>query len=420
MADMDMSHSLSSLPPLGDPPHMDLELSLTSTHTPAGSPLSATVLQPTWGDFLDHHKEQPVRGSALPSNSLGHPASLPKTSLPSRSISVDESRPELIFRLAVGTFSVSVLHIDPLSPPETSLNLNPLTPLATAFFSCIEKIDPSTFSTDDFKSFRTVFADACSHDHLRFIGTGIKVSYEQRQRSSSRYFSTDMSIGQMELLECLFPTDFHSVSPHYTELLMFHSKERTDFHAPVCLQLHYKHSEHKGPQGNQARLSSVPQKSELQIKLNPVFCELDISIVDRLNSLLQPQKLTTVEMMASHMYTSYNKHISLHKAFTEVFLDDSHNPANCRVSVQVTTPALNLSVRFPIPDLRSDQERGPWFKKSLQKEILHLAFTDLEFKTEFIGGSTPEQIKLELTFRDLVGKIECACKGARLETNTCY
>ena len=63
--------------------------------------------------------------------------------------------------------------------------------------------------------------------------------------------------------------------------------------------------------GSQARLSSVPQKAELQVKLNPVFCELDISIVDRLNSLLQPQKLTTVEMMASHMYTSYNKHISL-------------------------------------------------------------------------------------------------------------
>ncbi|XP_042800155.1 autophagy-related protein 2 homolog B isoform X1 [Panthera leo] len=407
MADMDMSHSLSSLPPLGDPPNVDLELSLTSTYTntPAGSPLSATVLQPTWGDFLDHHKEQPVRGSALPSN-LAPPPALQKTSLPSRSVSVDESRPELIFRLAVGTFSISVLHIDPLSPPETSLNLNPLTPLAIAFFTCIEKIDPARFSADDLKSFRAVFAEACKHDHLRFIGTGIKVSYEQRQRSASRYFSTDMSIGQMELLECLFPTDFHSVPPHYTELLMFHSKERTDSHLPVCLQLHYKHSENKGPQGNQARLSSVPQKAELQIKLSPVFCELDISIVDRLNSLLQPQKLTTVEMMASHMYTSYNKPISLHKAFTEVFLDDSHSPANCRISVQVATPALNLSVRFPIPDLRSDQERGPWFKKSLQKEILHLAFTDLEFKTEFIGGSTPEQIKLELTFRELVGSFQ--------------
>ncbi|KAJ8792229.1 hypothetical protein J1605_020080 [Eschrichtius robustus] len=233
-----------------------------------------------------------------------------------------------------------------------------------------EKIDPARFSTEDFKSFRAVFAEACSHDHLSLI---LYISF-------------------------IFIFVF--------KLLMFHSKEQTDSHPPVCLQLHYKHSENKGPQGSQARLSSVPQKAELQVKLNPVFCELDISIVDRLNSLLQPQKLTTVEMMASHMYTSYNKHISLHKAFTEVFLDDSHNPANCRISVQVATPILNLSVRFPIPDLRSDQERGPWFKKSLQKEILHLAFTDLEFKTEFLGGSTPEEVKLELTFRELVGSFQ--------------
>lgn len=70
----------------------------------------------------------------------------------------------------------------------------------------------------------------------------------------------------------------------------------------------------------------------------------------------------------------------------------------------MTAPALNLSVRFPIPDLRSDQERGPWFKKSLQKEVLHLEYTDVEFKTEFIGGSTPEQVKLELTFKELTGK----------------
>ncbi|CAH6851094.1 autophagy-related protein 2 homolog B isoform X2 [Phodopus roborovskii] len=406
MADMDMSHSLSSLPPLGDPPHMDLELSLTSTYTntPAGSPLSATVLQPTWGEFADH-KEQPVRGPALPSD-LVHAAPLQKSALPSRSVSVDESRPEFICRLAIGVFSVSVLHIDPLSAAETSPNVNPLTPMAVAFFSCIEKMDPTRLSTEDFKSFRAVFAEACSHDHLRFIGTAIKVSYEQRQRSASRHFSTDMSIGQMELLECLFPTDFHSVPPHYTELLTFHSKEGTEAHLPVCLQLHYKHSETRGPQGNQARLSSVPQKAELQIKLNPVCCELDISIVDRLNSLLQPQKLTTVEMMASHMYASYNKHISLHKAFTEVFLDDTHSPANRRVSVQVATPALQLSVRFPIPDLRSDQERGPWFKKSLQKETLHLSFTDLESKTEFVGGSTPEQTKLELTFRELTGSFQ--------------
>ncbi|KAK2541204.1 Atg2b [Columba guinea] len=379
MAEMDMSHSLSSLPPLGDPPTMDLDLSLTSTYTttPAGSPLSTTVLQPTWGDFLDRNKQelQPPRGSSLTANMV-HQTSLRRTSIPSRSVSVDESRPELLFRLAVGTFSVSVLHIDPLPPPESSLNLNPLTPMARDFFARIEKIEPVKFSTEDFLSFREVFAEACSHDHLRLPE------------------AFDFFIVCIKMLD----------SQLY--LLTFHSEEGSDSHAMPCLQLHYKHSDNRGPQGSQGRLSAVPQKAELQIKLSPVLCELDISIVDRLNSLLQPQKLTTVEMMASHMYASYNKHINLHKAFTEVFLDDSHTPANCRVSVQVTAPALNLSVRFPIPDLRSDQERGPWFKKSLQKEILHLEFTDVEFKTEFIGGSTPEQVKLELTFKELTGSFE--------------
>lgn len=75
------------------------------------------------------------------------------------------------------------------------------------------------------------------------------------------------------------------------------------------------------------------------------------------------------------------------------------------MSVLINVPVLNLAVRFPIPDLRSDQERGPWFKKSLQKEILHLEFKDVEFKTEFTGGSSPEQTKLELTFKELIGKL---------------
>ncbi|XP_060119197.1 autophagy-related protein 2 homolog B isoform X2 [Heteronotia binoei] len=409
MADMEMSHSLSSLPPLGDPPTMDLDLSLTSTYTttPAGSPLN-TAVPPAWGDFSDQNKQEPQQ-IRVPSftPSVVHPAPLRRTSLPSRSVSVDESRPELLFRLVVGAFSMSVLHIDPLPPPETSLNVSPLTPMAQDFFTRIEKVDPVKFPMEDFLSLREVFAKACSHDHLRFIGTGIKVSYEQRQKSTSRCLSTDLSVGQMELLECLFSTDSRSEIPHYTELLMFNSeKQGNKSHPHSCLQLHYKHLDNRGPQGSQGRLSSVPQKAELQIKLNPAFCELDISIVDRLNSLLQPQKLTTVEMMASHMYTSYNKHISLHKAFAEVFLDDSRTPANCKVSVQVMAPSLKLSVRFPIPDLRSDPERGPWFKKSLQKEILHLEFVDMELQTEFTGGPTPEQVKLELTFKELTGSFE--------------
>ncbi|XP_069493788.1 autophagy-related protein 2 homolog B isoform X2 [Ambystoma mexicanum] len=409
MAEMDMSHSLTSLPPLGDPPIVDLDLSLTSTYTntPAGSPLGATLVQSTWGDFLDHRKvveDHTFAGGTCELNRI-HQPQLRRT-VPSRTISLDDSRPELVFKLTVGSLSVSVLHIDPLSQPETSMNLNPLTLMALDYFRQIAKIDPIKLSADGFLSFREVFAEACAHDHLRFMGADIKVSQEQRQNSGSHSFSTDLSIGKMELLECLFPNDAHCVPLQYTELLKFASRKRSDFNISPCVHLHYKHSDTRGPQGSQGRLSAIPQKSELHINLSPVFCELDISIVDRLNSLLQAQKLTTVEMMASHLYTSYNKHISLHKAFTEIFLDDSRTPTNLRVSINVTAPEINLAVRFPIPDLRSDQERGAWFKKSLQKEILYLHFMDPEFKTEFLGDPTPEQVKLELTFKELTGTFQ--------------
>ena len=58
--------------------------------------------------------------------------------------------------------------------------------------------------------------------HLRrFVGQGLKINYEHCQGSSLRTFSTDVSLDQMELLECLFSSEGR-VGPHrkaqYTEV----------------------------------------------------------------------------------------------------------------------------------------------------------------------------------------------------------
>uniref|UniRef100_A0A8C7DGC0 Autophagy related 2B n=1 Tax=Oncorhynchus kisutch TaxID=8019 RepID=A0A8C7DGC0_ONCKI len=387
MADMDMSHSLSSLPPLGEPPTVDLDLSLNSNYSPSpGESPSGNATVPGCLQVSDSLILYYV--SAHPTKAHG-----------------DESRPELVFRLTLGSLAVCVLHIDPLPPPDAAPS--PLAPMAADFFRvvCSDQLPPAGFI-----QLRTAFDDACPYDHLRFVAQGMKVTYEHCQGSSLHSFSTDVSLGQMELLECLFPSEAQrGVSlrgVQYTELLTFDTPVTTEAPSATCLHLLYKLSERRGTQGGQVRLSTMPRKADFQVELGAVRSELDISIVDRLNSLLQPQKLVTTEMMASHMYTSYNKHISLHKAFTEVFLDDSRTPANTHVSIRVNAPVLSLVVRFPIPDLRSDQERGPWFKKSLQKEVLYLELEDLEVKTEFTGGSSPEQTKMELTFRELVGKFQ--------------
>uniref|UniRef100_A0A8C1SWK4 Autophagy related 2B n=1 Tax=Cyprinus carpio TaxID=7962 RepID=A0A8C1SWK4_CYPCA len=361
MADMDMSHSLSSLPPLGDPSTVDLDLSSNSNYSVSmGESPSGNVA------ILSLHTSCSGRHVCF----ISH---------------CDESRPELVLRLAVGSLCLSVLHIDPLPPPDSSRSH--LAPVASEFFRILSV---NQLPAGSFLQSRTVFDEACPHDHLRFIGQGLKVSYELCQGSSVRTLNTDLSLSQVELLECLYSTDSHTTQSgaQYTEVYFF-----------VCYQTFYVHRI-----GGQVRLSTIPRKAELQVELGKVRSECDVSIVDRLNSLLQPQKLVTTEIMASHMYTSYNKHVSL--AFAEVFLDDSRTPAHCHVSMSINAPLLVLVVRFPIPDLRSDQERGPWFKKSLQKELLQLELEDLELKTEFTGGNSSEQTKMELTFKELNGSFQ--------------
>ncbi|XP_041070018.1 autophagy-related protein 2 homolog B-like isoform X3 [Carcharodon carcharias] len=416
MADMEMSNSVASLPPLGEPT-IDMELSLSSTraNSAGSSPQSATGFSTSWDDYLDHSGQggRVIRESAFNSKELPiiqrplRPSISPGylSGLQSKSHPIDESRPQVVVRLTIGSLSLSVLHIDPLPPPESPLHLDPLAKMASHFFEQFKTFDLSQFPAGDFHTLRPKFAVACPHDHLRLFATGMKLNYEQRRGASSRSLNTDVCINWMELLECLFPMDSLTVTPQYTELITFQSVSETGAHPAPSVQLHYKHIDRRGVQGSQGRLTSVPPKAELQIELGLIQSELDISIVDRLNSLLQPQKLATTEMMASHMYTSFNKHISL-RAFTEVFRDDSASPANQRTSVQLTTPMFKMAIRFPIPDLRSDQERGPWFKKSLQKEILHLEFSEAEFKTEFFGSLSHEQLKLELTFKELLGKFQ--------------
>ncbi|XP_076017727.1 autophagy-related protein 2 homolog B [Genypterus blacodes] len=406
MADMDMSHSLSSLPPLGEPPTVDLDLSLNSNYSASPGESPSGNAAALWDDYMDVPRQREKQANETPV--LSRDPLLPQkllrqTSHPSKTHG-DESRPELVLRLTLSSLAVSVLHIDPLPPSDAAPSS--LGPMAAEFFSMVGpgQLPPATFLQS-----RAVFNQACPHDHLRFVGQDLKITYEHCQGSSLRTYSTDVSLGQMELLECLFLSEAvngcSQKGVQYTELLTFDTSSSAEAPLTSCLHLLYKQAERRGPQGGQVRLSTIPRKAEIQVELGPMHSELDISIVDRLNSLLQPQKLVTTEMMASHMYTSYNKHVSLHKAFTEVFLDDSRTPTNCHVSLTVSAPLLRLAIRFPIPDLRSDQERGPWFKKSLQKEVLYLELEDLEVKTEFMGGSS-DQTKMELTFRELTGKFQ--------------
>lgn len=57
---------------------------------------------------------------------------------------------------------------------------------------------------------------------FRFIGQGLKVTYEHCQGSGVRTLNTDLSLNQVELLECLYSTDSHTTKSgaQYTEVFL--------------------------------------------------------------------------------------------------------------------------------------------------------------------------------------------------------
>lgn len=57
---------------------------------------------------------------------------------------------------------------------------------------------------------------------FRFIGQGLKVTYEHCQGSGVRTLNTDLSLSQVELLECLYSTDSHTTKSgaQYTEVFL--------------------------------------------------------------------------------------------------------------------------------------------------------------------------------------------------------
>lgn len=120
----------------------------------------------------------------------------------------------------------------------------------------------------------------------RFVGQGLKINYEHCQGSNIRTFRTDISLNQMEFLECLFPSEaavggsqrgiqytevsvslfflccFNAASPvqiksHFSfqnshpvtfQLLTFETPASEDSSVSTCLHLLYKLAERRGPQ----------------------------------------------------------------------------------------------------------------------------------------------------------------------------
>lgn len=324
--------------------------------------------------------------------------------------------------IKLSSLAVTLLHIDPVFTPTSGAKVSPeddsahpLACMADKFFS---NLGTYGFGGKDFDDMAEKFVSACTADHLRCMAAPVSFEFEKTVSSLHQTGKSELSAGKLQLSECLFERSTSSASnptPYSTtELLKFVSRECpavpfygfTPSSTLPCVKLKYKSTQRTttSPTAVHGRSVDVP-KSELSLVLGGLLCELDVSIVDRLKALLDPQPvfMNDASNMQSRMFRSCNPSLVNQQAVFTQALEDT--PAlEQPVTIHVTCPSLTVVLRFPIPDLRPAVDRRPWWKQSLRKERLTLDFSAVEFNTCLSGSEQP--CKYNFSFKEMHGHFQ--------------
>ncbi|XP_038643501.1 autophagy-related protein 2 homolog A-like [Scyliorhinus canicula] len=326
--------------------------------------------------------------------------------------SLDTVKAELLLRLTVGGLTATLLHLDPLlgQPPEAPDAPPPTGSIfqsaACQYFAELAYFKDGIFGGRDFDHLRGHFEKACPHNNLRLMGGAVQLTCEQKVGGGAQLLSVDVCFGTLEILECLWnpagPGAERRVA-EYTELLMFReaSPLACGPSAGPCAQFHYRTTQRTAGKGSRRK---VTRAAELQIELQEARADIDVGFLDRVDVLLHPWAAGGPDNPAAQRRPSEQTLISgiptLHVEPPSVLGQPT--------AVRLTAPRAHLRLQFPVPDLRPETERTPWFQKAVRKESLRLECTDLICRTELGAAGSGDPVKYEATFSDLHGEWLCS------------
>ncbi|XP_076819343.1 autophagy-related protein 2 homolog B-like isoform X2 [Clavelina lepadiformis] len=264
------------------------------------------------------------------------------------------------------------------------------------YFKDLKTIFNKYTSLELFKK-RDFFNDALrNRNHLRLLAGPVHVEYVQGTSFKLQEFNEsllNMSIGDMELVECLYnPCDTPNTKRECTcvEILMFPSDSRkssTTSHEK-CVNLTVN------------RIDKVDRiNTKLSIKLSDVKSEVDITMMDRVASLLflfdsksEEQAHTNIDLQASTL--------DKEALFAQVCNDQTESIPS-ELNLVVSSSEMNVDFRFPIPDLRDVSHKEIKCTRSLRDETLHLIAKDMKCVASVFTGppSQPVDEMWEMTLQ---------------------
>ncbi|KAK5648479.1 hypothetical protein RI129_003371 [Pyrocoelia pectoralis] len=229
------------------------------------------------------------------------------------------------------------------------------------------------FGNKDFESAKSQFEKACILNHLRLLAAPLHIEANETTTLSAFSISGKLTAAKLELLECL---NYGKGEPvEYINLLCFNENSGSlaggPFSSKPSLKLAFKHVQ-KTTKTAISRLASVP-KTDLIITLEPCVVEIDITIVDRICAILNPNPICVTAKQSNNVWSAVPPTSAL------------SSPPDTSKDFKITSPSINFRLRFPIPDFRPphDMQRIPWWKRNVRPDYLVFTLNDFSFNTNW-------------------------------------
>uniref|UniRef100_T1JN27 Autophagy-related protein 2 n=1 Tax=Strigamia maritima TaxID=126957 RepID=T1JN27_STRMM len=308
------------------------------------------------------------------------------------------------YKIQISNLNVFILHEDVMtSTTENSdcvaqSSVDQMKNTAETFFADFTELTHR--GTSNFEAGRNEFANICKFNHLRLSAYPVKIEGNECTVSSICTSLVTLSCGTMEVVECLMIDKPLKTGENRTEglweycdLLVFDSKsERSQMDS--CFRMKVSHAESVG-RIRRHRLN-LP-KTEIQINLEQCRVELDISIVDRISDLLNPQPMYN-QCQQRPILCPQTAQACFNQA-----VDEGDVNSDYVLSAKISAPLLSIFVRFPVPDLRAlhDMDRLPWWKRNIRPDIFQIDLTSTIWSTAF--NSKQSNSVIEVRWKDADG-----------------
>ncbi|XP_015584958.1 autophagy-related protein 2 homolog B [Cephus cinctus] len=295
------------------------------------------------------------------------------------------------FHIRVSSIAIVLLHEDILTACIEGLSLTRASTehmkhAAEEFFKKLGVFAAAGYGNKDFERASKLFIDACQLSHIRLLAAPLVMEGSEKTTVQASAISGSLTLASVELVECLIDSNGTnangSTSVEYIELLGFPKDNASNFGFTnkTDFRMRFKYTE-KAVRHAQVTKFAHP-RTEIDIHMEPFNSEIDITIVDRISAVFNPQPICSCNPV-TNAREAINQQALFYQAVESPSLPDS------RIDIKVSAPRCIIKVRFPVPDLRPfhDMSRAPWWKRSVRPDYVTLMLTDAQIHTSMESRS---------------------------------